>query len=112
MTLFERIIAREIPADIVYEDDQALAFRDINPVAPVHVLVIPKIPLPRISAAGSEHTALLGHLMQVVRRVAEQEGLAEDGYRVVTNNGLHGGQTVDHLHFHVVGGRQLGWPPG
>ena len=112
MTIFARIIDREIPADIVYEDDQALAFRDIHPVAPVHVLVIPKKPIVRVSTADATDAALLGHLMWVCAEVARQEGLAEDGFRVVTNNGTHGGQSVDHLHFHVLGGRQLSWPPG
>lgn len=112
MTIFSRIIAREIPADIVYEDDRALAFRDVNPVAPVHVLVIPKEPLVRVSEATAEQAGLLGHLLWVVAEVARLEGIADTGYRVVTNNGAHGGQSVDHLHFHVIGGRQLGWPPG
>ncbi len=112
MTIFARIIDREIPADIVYEDDQVLAFRDINPVAPTHVLVIPKKPIVRLSTAESDDAALLGHLMWVCAEVARKEGLAEDGFRVVTNNGSHGGQSVDHLHFHVLGGRQMSWPPG
>lgn len=112
MTIFSRIIAREIPADIVYEDELALAFRDVNPQAPVHVLVIPKEPLPRVGDATKEQAALLGHLLWVAAEVARQEGIAATGYRVVTNNGAHGGQSVDHLHLHVLGGRQLGWPPG
>lgn len=112
MTIFSRIIAREIPADIVYEDDLALAFRDVHPQAPVHVLVIPKEPIARVGDASREHAALLGHLLWVAAEVARQEGIAAAGYRVVTNNGDHGGQSVDHLHLHVLGGRQLGWPPG
>lgn len=112
MTIFSRIIAREIPADIVYEDEVALAFRDVNPQAPVHVLVIPKEPLPRVGDATKEQAGLLGHMLWVAAEVARQEGIAEAGYRVVTNNGDHGGQSVDHLHLHVLGGRQLGWPPG
>lgn len=112
MTLFERIAARQIPATIVYEDEVAVAFRDIHPAAPVHVLVIPRRPLPRLSAATREDVDLLGHLLWVCAEVARQEGLVEGGYRVVTNNGDDGGQTVDHLHFHVLGGRALGWPPG
>lgn len=112
MTLFEKIIAREIPADIVHEDEWSLAFRDINPVAPVHVLVIPKKPIPRIGEAEDADAAVLGHLMRVIAKVAEQEGLASGGYRVVSNNGEAAGQTVDHLHFHVLGGRSLTWPPG
>ncbi len=110
-TLFSRIIRREIPADIVYEDDRALAFRDINPQAPVHILVIPKKPIPNLAAAQSEDEALLGHLLLVVKQIAAQEGLAA-GYRVVINTGTDGGQTVYHLHLHLLGGRGLQWPPG
>lgn len=112
MSVFQRIIDRQIPADIIYEDDQALAFRDVNPVAPVHVLVIPKKPLVRLSAATDADVALLGHLLHVARRVAEQEGLTAGGFRIVTNDGPDGGQSVDHLHLHVLGGRQMRWPPG
>ncbi|TNE87479.1 MAG: histidine triad nucleotide-binding protein [Deltaproteobacteria bacterium] len=112
MTIFQKIIDREIPADIVYETDEVLAFRDINPVAPVHVLVIPKRRIVRVATAEDDDGALLGRLLLACRDVARQEGLAENGYRIVTNNGDHGGQSVDHLHFHVLGGRQLGWPPG
>lgn len=112
MTLFERIAAGQIPATLVYEDDVAIAFRDINPVAPVHVLVIPRKPIPRLSEATAEDAALLGHLLGVCAAVARQEGLVEGGYRVVTNNGEAAGQTVPHLHLHVLGGRPLGWPPG
>jgi len=112
MTLFEKIIARQIPAQIVYETEEVLAFRDIAPQAPVHVLVIPKKPIPRLSATTSEDAVLLGRLMVAIREIAAQEGLDEGGYRVVTNNGENGGQTVDHLHFHVLGGRRLSWPPG
>ncbi len=110
-TIFSKIINREIPADIVYEDDLALAFRDITPQAPVHILVIPKKPLPQLAAAESEDHPLMGHLLLTVKRVAEQEGL-ENGYRVVINNGSDGGQTVDHLHLHILGGRPMKWPPG
>lgn len=112
MTLFARIIAREIPADIVYEDEQCLAFRDIAPQAPVHVLVIPKKPLERVSDATAEDTSLLGHLMLVAAEVARLEGVEKTGFRVVTNNGPHAGQSVDHLHLHVLGGRPMAWPPG
>lgn len=111
MTLFQKIIDRQIPASIVLEDEHVLAFRDIAPQAPVHVLVIPKRPIPRLSSATSTDADLLGRLLDAARRVAEQEGLGR-GYRVVINNGEHGGQTVDHLHLHVLGGRHLGWPPG
>ena len=110
-TIFSKIINREIPADIVYEDDLALAFRDITPQAPVHILVIPKKPLPQLAAAESEDHPLMGHLLLTVKRVAEQEGL-KNGYRVVINNGSDGGQTVDHLHLHILGGRPMKWPPG
>lgn len=110
-TIFKRIIDREIPADIVYEDDRALAFRDVNPQAPTHVLVIPKEEIPSLRDARPEQAALLGHLMWVANLVAGQEGL-ENGYRTVVNCGADGGQTVDHLHVHVLGGRKLTWPPG
>ena len=112
MNLFQRIIDRKIPADIVYEDDRALAFRDIAPKAPVHVLVIPKRLIPRLSASTDGDAALLGHLLVVARKVAEQEGLVAGGYRIVLNDGADGGQSVDHLHLHVLGGRQMTWPPG
>ena len=112
MNLFQRIIDRKIPADIVYEDDRALAFRDIAPKAPVHVLVIPKRLIPRLSASTDGDAALLGHLLVVARKVAEQEGLVAGGYRIVANDGPDGGQSVDHLHLHVLGGRQMTWPPG
>ena len=98
MNLFERIIARNIPADIVYEDDQVLAFRDIQPQAPVHVLVIPKKVIPRIGAADPEDQALLGHLLLTAAQVARTLGLAETGYRLVMNHGLHGGESVPHIH--------------
>ena len=111
-TVFDKILAKEIPADIVFEDDRALAFRDIQPQAPVHVLVIPKERIARVGDAGSEQAGLLGHLLWVCGEVARSEGIADAGYRVVTNHGDHGGQSVDHLHFHVLGGRALGWPPG
>jgi len=110
-TIFSKIINREIPAEIIYEDDLALAFKDISPQAPVHFLVIPKKPIPQISAAQPEDQALLGHLLLTAKQVAEQVGLG-NGYRVVINNGADGGQTVYHLHLHVLGGRQLQWPPG
>ena len=110
-TLFSKIIRKEIPADIVYEDDLALAFRDINPQAPVHILVIPKQPIAKLADAESEDRDLMGHLLLTVKRVAEQLGLS-NGYRVVINSGSDGGQTVDHLHLHILGGRQMKWPPG
>ncbi len=110
-TIFSKIIRKEIPADIVYEDDQALAFRDIAPQAPVHFLVIPKAPLVSLGDAEDADAALLGHLMLVARRVAQDAGIG-DAFRVVTNSGEAAGQSVFHLHLHVLGGRPLAWPPG
>ena len=110
-TIFSKIIRREIPADIVYEDDLSLAFRDINAQAPTHILVIPKKPIPRLSDATPQDHAVLGHLLIKVKEIAAQDGLS-NGFRVVINNGNDGGQTVDHLHLHILGGRQLAWPPG
>jgi histidine triad (HIT) family protein len=110
-TIFSKIIRREIPADIVYEDDLAIAFKDVNPQAPVHILVIPKEAIAKLSDAESQDHALMGHLLLTVKRVAQQVGLS-NGYRVVINNGADGGQTVDHLHLHILGGRQMKWPPG
>ena len=111
-TLFEKIVAREIPAQIIHEDDLALAFHDIHPQAPVHVLVIPKKPIPRIAEACESDKALLGHLLWTAARVAEKLGLAAGGYRLVINNGANGGETVPHLHCHLLGGRPMAWPPG
>lgn len=111
-TVFARIADGEVPADIVYQDEQAVAFRDLSPQAPIHVLVIPRKPLRSIAAAGEEDRELLGHLLLVAARVAREQGLEEDGYRVVTNVGRDGGQTVFHLHLHVLGGRPMAWPPG
>ena len=112
MTLFEKIIARQIPADIVHEDEHCIAFRDISPQAPVHLLVVPKKPIPRIGEAMIEDQELLGHLMLTVGEIAKNESLAESGFRVVMNHGSHGGETVPHLHIHILGGRPLEWPPG
>ncbi|MCA9570903.1 MAG: histidine triad nucleotide-binding protein [Myxococcales bacterium] len=112
MTIFSRILAGEIPCDLVHEDDQCIAFRDIHPQAPVHVLVIPRTPLSGISQATAEHEALLGHLMRVAAEVARKEGLDGRGYRLIVNDGPDGGQSVSHLHIHVLGGRALSWPPG
>ncbi|MDQ2098155.1 MAG: histidine triad nucleotide-binding protein [Tychonema bourrellyi B0820] len=110
-TIFSKIISREIPADIVYEDDLALAFRDVNPQAPVHILVIPKQPIAKLADAEYGDRDLMGHLLLTVKLIAEQLGLS-NGYRVVINNGNDGGQTVDHLHLHILGGRHMKWPPG
>ena len=109
-TLFQQIADGEIPADIVYEDDRAIAFRDIAPQAPTHVLVVPRKPIPRADAVEEADEALVGHLFTVARRVAEAEGL--DAYRLIVNNGAGAGQTVFHLHVHLLGGRALSWPPG
>lgn len=112
MTLFEKIIARQIPARIAYEDEQVLAFHDINPQAPVHVLIVPRKVIPRIDAAQAADQELIGHLLLKAAEVARRLGLAEGGYRLVLNNGRDGGETVPHLHCHILGGRPLGWPPG
>ncbi len=112
MTLFEKIIAREIPAEIIYEDDHCLCFRDINPQAPVHLLLIPKKPIARLEKAGDEDQAILGHLLLCAGKIARQEGFAEAGFRTVINNGPDGGEEVPHLHLHLLAGRQLQWPPG
>lgn len=110
-TIFQRIIDREIPADIVFEDDQCLAFRDISPKAPTHVLVVPKKLIPSVNDITASDAPLIGHLYVVMARLAAQLGLG-GGYRVVVNCGADGGQSVDHLHFHLLGGRAMSWPPG
>jgi histidine triad (HIT) family protein len=112
MTLFEKIIAREIPADILHEDDLCLAIRDIEPQAPFHALVIPKTLIPRLGEATPEQAALLGHLLVIAAELARKEGLDASGFRVAINHGVHGGESVPHLHVHVLGGRQFTWPPG
>ena len=112
MTLFEKIIAREIPARIIKEDNDLIVFHDNNPQAPTHFLVVPKKPLPRIGAAGAEDMALLGKLLLTAQEIAKKLGIADSGFRIVINNGSHGGETVPHLHIHVLGGRPFGWPPG
>jgi len=110
-TIFGKIIAREIPADIVYEDEMCLAFKDINPQAPVHVLVVPKKEIPRLVDASPEDQALLGHLVLAANKVAKQLGVA-DAFRLVVNNGAEVGQSVFHIHLHVLAGRRFRWPPG
>lgn len=110
-TIFTKIINKEIPADIVYEDDSSLAFRDVNPQAPVHILIIPKKPMEQLNDAEVSDQELLGHLIFVAHKVAEKEGVA-DGYRLVLNNGVGAGQLVMHVHFHLIAGRPLKWPPG
>lgn len=108
-TIFQQIIDRKIPANIVYEDEQCLAFRDIHPVAPTHILIIPKASITQLSQASLEHQSLLGHLLLTANKVATQEQL-DEGYRIIINNGEEGGQTVFHLHVHLIGGKSLGWP--
>jgi histidine triad (HIT) family protein len=112
MTIFQKIIDGDIPADKVYEDESVLAFRDIQPQAPVHILVIPRKPIVSMAHADEEDGELIGKLMLAASRVARSEGLDEHGYRIVTNIGRDGGQSVNHLHLHVLGGRSMGWPPG
>ncbi len=112
MTLFEKIVARQIPAQIVYEDELVLAFHDIQPQAPTHVLIVPKKPVPRIAQATDEDQAMLGHLLLKAAEVAEKVGLKDGGYRLVINNGRDGGESVPHLHCHILGGRPMAWPPG
>ena len=123
MTLFEKIAARQIPATIVYEDELVLAFKDINGKAPTHVLIVPKKPIPRIGAATGEDervwlpavlvsAAVLGHLLLKAAEVARHLGVDDSGYRLVINNGADAGESVPHLHCHIIGGRELSWPPG
>jgi histidine triad (HIT) family protein len=107
-TIFSKILRKEIPAAVVYEDEQVLAFRDIHPLAPVHIVIIPKKEIVSLATAEAADEALLGHLLLVAQQIAKQEGIAESGYRVVTNAGTEGGQEVQHLHFHLLGGKQLG----
>jgi histidine triad (HIT) family protein len=110
--VFEKIIARELPADIVYEDELVLAFRDRAPQAPVHILIIPKKSIGRLSEAQPEDHQVLGHLFLKAAEVAQKAGLDNTGYRLVVNNGRDAGEAVPHLHLHILGGRSLGWPPG
>ena len=111
-TIFAKIVRREIPADIVYEDDDVLAFRDLNPQAPVHVLFIPKRPIATLDAAAPGDAELLGKLLLAAAGYAREQGFAKDGYRTVINTNTHGGQTVFHIHVHLLAGRQMHWPPG
>ncbi|KAF2354861.1 Histidine triad (HIT) protein [Trinorchestia longiramus] len=111
-TIFGKILRKEIPTKFIYEDDQCVAFNDVNPQAPVHFLVIPRKPIAGLSSASDEDEQILGKLLTAARKVAAEQGLAEDGYRVVINNGKNGAQSVFHLHLHVLGGRQMSWPPG
>ena len=112
MTLFEKIAAREIPAQIIQEDEDLIVFHDINPQAPVHVLVVPKKPIPRLAHATAEDEKLLGKLLLKAQEMAKSLGIAESGFRVVINSGRNAGESVPHLHLHLLGGRRLAWPPG
>ena len=111
-TLFEKIIAREIPANIVFEDDKVLAFRDVKPQAPTHVLIVPKKVIPRIAEAHPDDHQVLGHLLLKAAQIAKELGLNKSGYRLVINNGPDAGESVPHLHCHIMGGRSMAWPPG
>jgi histidine triad (HIT) family protein len=110
--IFAKIIRKEIPAKIVYEDDRVLAFRDVEPKASTHILIVPKKDIARVSEARAEDEALLGHLLTVAAEIARKEGIDGTGYRLVINNGAHAGESVAHLHLHLLGGRPMDWPPG
>ena len=112
MTIFERIASREIPAEIVFEAGDFLAFRDAHPQAPVHVLIVPKKCIPRIAEAGADDADLLGRMLAAAPEIARRVGVAETGFRLVINNGLDAGESVPHLHIHLLGGRAMQWPPG
>jgi histidine triad (HIT) family protein len=112
VTIFQKIINKEIPADILHEDDVSLAFRDISPQAPLHILIIPKKPIVNIDTADQADKEVLGHLMLVAAQIAREQGVSEQGYRLVTNINEYGGQSVYHLHIHLLAGRRLHWPPG
>ncbi len=110
--IFAKIIRKEIPAKIVYEDDQVLAFRDVEPKASTHILIVPKKDIARVSEATEEDEPVLGHLLTVAAEIARKEGIDSTGYRLVINNGPHAGESVAHLHLHLLGGRPMDWPPG
>lgn len=110
--IFCKIVKGEIPSSKVYEDDKIFAFKDINPGAPVHILIIPKKHIQSVNELEQDHKELIGHIFVTAGNIAKEQGVAEDGYRIVTNCGEDGGQTVPHLHFHLLGGRTLSWPPG
>ncbi len=112
MTLFEKIAAGEIPANIVHTDEICIAFHDINPQAPMHVLIVPRKPIPRVAEADKKDQSLLGHLLLTATEIAKKLGLSEKGFRLVINNGRDGGESVPHLHVHLLGGRPMSWPPG
>ncbi|XP_044738395.1 histidine triad nucleotide-binding protein 1-like [Chrysoperla carnea] len=111
-TIFGKILRKEIPCEFLYEDEQCVAFKDVNPQAPVHILVIPRKPISQLSKSTDEDEAVLGHLLVAARKVAKQVGIDETGYRLVINDGKNGAQSVFHLHIHILGGRQMQWPPG
>jgi histidine triad (HIT) family protein len=112
MTLFQKIVAREVAAKIISEDDELIVFHDINPQAPIHVLLVPKKPIPRLAEATADDGIVLGKLLLKAQETANALGISQTGFRVVINSGRHGGETVPHLHLHLLGGRPLGWPPG
>lgn len=110
--IFCKIVNREIPTEFIYEDDKVVAFNDISPQAPVHILVIPKEHIPSLREVNDNNSHIIGHIHVVINKIAKDKGLSEEGFRVVNNCGDHGGQTVGHVHFHILGGRQMKWPPG
>jgi len=112
MTLFQKIVAREIPAQIIAEDEEMIVFHDVNPQAPTHVLLVPKKPIPRLAEATAEDGIVLGKLLLKAQEMAKSLGISQTGFRVVINSGRNGGETVPHLHVHLLGGRPLNWPPG
>jgi histidine triad (HIT) family protein len=111
-TVFSQIIEKKKPAEIIYEDEEVVAFKDINPQAPVHVLIVPRKPIPKLTDVDESDAAVLGKMVMIAKKIAEDFGLDEDGFRLLTNQGKNGGQTIYHLHFHLLGGRRLMWPPG
>ena len=111
-TIFHKIMRREVPAEILHEDEQIVVIRDINPVSPTHLLIIPKKTIPSMEDVGAADEQLLGHMLVVAAELAKKQGISESGYRLVINTGLQGQQTVYQLHLHLIGGRQFGWPPG
>ena len=111
-TIFSQIINKKKPAEIIFEDEEVIAFKDINPQAPVHVLIVPRKPIPKLTDADESDTKILGKMVMVARQIAKDFGLDEDGFRLLLNEGKNGGQTIYHLHFHLLGGRRLMWPPG
>ncbi|HZK76623.1 MAG TPA: histidine triad nucleotide-binding protein [Candidatus Kapabacteria bacterium] len=112
MTIFEKIANHEIPARIIHEDDELVAFHDINPQAPYHIVIIPRRPIPSINDVAAGDAELIGKMVVLARTLAEKFGISDSGYRLVFNCGKDGGQTVDHIHLHLLGGRQMTWPPG